>query len=147
MREAMHHIRAKIYNALNGNITYNAQTIPVYNRVPTTINQNSYIWIYSLSTNEINQNADKFMLDTITRIEVNTRFSADAGGDLQANSIVNDCLSLLRTRSSGYFDLSSDNFNVYGVEVASINYTQEDQLDATYIKGIIELRVKVEQTS
>ena len=146
MNTAMHHIRAKIFTALNGNVTYNSANVPVFNRIPT--NQASpYIWIYSLSTNEIDQNATKFMSETITRIECVSKFAGDSGGDLTANLIVNSCLSLLRTRSSGYFNLSANNFNVYGVEIESVNYVQEDGDDATYIKGIIELKVKVEQTS
>jgi len=146
MNEAIHFIRAKIYTALNGNITSNSSIVPIFNRVPS--NQSSpYIWIYSLRTNEIDQNADKYMLEVITRIECVTKFSADVGGDLIANQLVSDCVSLLRTRSAGYFDLSSDNFNVYGSEVESINYSQEDAEDGTYIKGIIELKNKVEQTN
>ena len=54
MREAMHHIRKRIYTALNGNITLNSASVPVYNRVPTNASH-PYIWIYSLSTSEVDQ--------------------------------------------------------------------------------------------
>jgi len=146
MNEAMHHIRAKIYTALNGNITLNSATVSVFNRVPTN-NATPYIWIYSLSTNEIDQNNSSYNMECITRIECVTKFQSDIGGDLDSNLLVNSVVSLLRTRSSGYFNLSANNFNVYGSEIESINYIQEDANDGTYIKGIIELKNKVEQTS
>lgn len=146
MNEAIHHIRQKIYNALNSNITLNSATVPVYNRVPTN-SAYPYIWIYSLSTNEVDQNASKYNLECITRIECVTRFNGDQGGDLDSNRLVNSVVSLLRTRSAGYFDLSSSNFKVYTSTVESINYIQEDAEDHTYFRGIIELSNRVEQTS
>ena len=146
MNEAIHHIRQKIYNALNGNINLGGSSVPVYNRVPTNSNF-PYIWIYSLSTNEVDQNASKYNLECITRIECVTRFDGDVGGDLNSNLLVSSVVSLLRTRSSGYFNLSASGFKVYTSTVASINYVQEDENDHTYFKGIIELSNKVEQIS
>jgi hypothetical protein len=146
MNEAIHHIRAKIYTVLNGNVTLNSASVPVYNRVPIDANY-PYIWIYSLSTNEIDQNATKYNLECITRIECVTRFDSDVGGDLDANLLVNSVVSLLRTRSSGYFNLTSNDFKVYTSTVESINYVQEDERDHTYFRGVIELSNRVEQTS
>jgi len=144
MNEAMHHIRKKIYNLLDGGVSLGGSDVPVYNRVPTNA-AHPYIWIYSVSTNEIDQNATSYNMECITRIECVTRFSGDQGGDLNANQLVNSCLSLLRTRSSGYFNLTSDGFSVYTSTVESVNYLQEDAEDNTYFKGIIELSNRVEQ--
>lgn len=146
MREAMHHIRKKIYNLLDGGITLNSQSVPVYNRVPTNANH-PYIWVYSLTTNEINQNASTYCLECTTRIECVTRFNGDQGGDLDCNLLVSDVLSLLRTRASGYFDLSDNNFSVYVNVLDGVNYEQIDRDDHTYFIGIIELITRVEQTS
>lgn len=146
MREAIHHIRAKIYTALNGNITLDGNNVPIYNRVPMDASY-PYIWIYSLSTDEVDQNAEKFNMECVTRIECVTRFDSDVGGDLDANLLVNSVVSLLRTRSAGYFDLSANNFSVYTSTVESINYIQEDESDHTYFRGIIELSNRVEQIS
>ena len=146
MREAMHHIRAKIYTALNGNITLNSANVPIYNRVPTNAGT-PYIWIHSISTNEVDQNASKFCLEVITRIECVTRFSGDVGGDLDANLLVSDVLSLLRTRASGYYDLSANNFSVYTNVLDGVTYEQIDRDDHTYFTGIIEMATRVEQTS
>ena len=144
MNEAIHHIRKKIYNLLNSGVTLRSADVPVYNRVPTNSTY-PYIRIYSVSTNEVDQNASNYNLQCITRIECVTRFRGDQGGDLDANLLVNSCLSLLRTRSAGYFDLTSDGFKVYTSTVESVNYVQEDEDDHTYFMGIIELSNKVEQ--
>ena len=146
MREAMHHIRKRINTALGGNVTLNSTTVPVYNRVPTYADH-PYIWVYSLSTNEVDQNASNFCLEVITRIECVTRFDGDKGGDLDANLLVNSCLSLLRTRASGYYDLSSDNFSVYTNVLDGVSYEQIDRDDHTYFIGIIEMATRVEQTN
>ena len=145
MREAMHHIRKRIYNAID-NISYQGSVVPVYNRVPTN-SSHPYIWIYSLSTNEVDQNATNFCLEVVTRIEVVTRFGGDQGGDLDANSLVSNVLSLLRTRASGYYDLSDDNFSVYTNVLDGVSYEQVDRDDHTYFIGIIEMATRVEQTN
>lgn len=146
MREAMHHIRKRINSALGGNVTLNSTTVPVYNRVPTYADH-PYIWVYSLSTSEVDQNASNYCMECITRIECVTRFDGDKGGDLDANLLVNSCLSLLRTRASGYYDLSSDNFSVYTNVLDGVSYEQIDRDDHTYFIGIIEMATRVEQTN
>lgn len=145
MREAMHHIRKRIYQAID-NITFKGSTVPVYNRVPTNATH-PYIWIHSISTNEVDQNATNYCLEVVTRIEVVTRFDGDQGGDLDANTLVSNVLSLLRTRASGYYDLSSDNFRVYTNVLDGVSYEQIDRADHTYFIGIIEMATRVEQTN
>ena len=146
MKDPMYHIRGKIIAALSGNITLHSASVPVTNKVRT--NQNTpYIWVYSLSTNAVDDNTSKFCTDVITRIECVTRFDGDVGGDLDANKLVNDCLVLLRTRSSGYYDLSSKGFSIYTNVLDGVTYEQIDRDDHTYFIGIIELATRVEQTS
>lgn len=147
MKEAMHFIRAKIYTALNGNIPdINNTTVHVYNRVPSNAVY-PYVWVYSLSSKEVNRNNTNYCLECITRIECVTRFDADTGGDLDANTLVSEVLSLLRTRASGYFDLSSNDFNVFINVMDDVTYEHVDRGDHTYIIGVIELSTTVEQTS
>lgn len=144
MNEAIHYIRKKLYTVLNGNISLNGSDVSIYNRVPETASY-PYIWIYSVSTNEIDQNQTTYNMECITRIECVTRFDSDVGGDLDANKLVNSCLSLLRTRASGYPDLTSDGFTIYTQTIESVNYVQEDEDDHTYFRGIIEISNRVQQ--
>ena len=141
MREPMQYIRKAIIDAI-GTQSISGQPVQVTNRVSRSFDP-PYIWVYSVATNEIDQNQQSFTTEVITRVEVVTKYQ----GDLVANQLVNTCLSLLRTRTSGYFDLSSDNFKVYGCNVESVNYSQEDTDGGTYFKGVIELSNRVEQTN
>ena len=143
MREPMQYIRQAIISAI-GSQSVSGDVVQVTNRVSKSFNP-PYIWVYSVATNEIDNNQQSFTSEVITRVEVVTKYQGDAGGDLVANQLVNTCLTLLRTRTSGYFDLSSNNFKVYGCNVESVNYSQEDTDGGTYFKGIIELSNRVEQ--
>lgn len=146
MKDATKYIRAKIITALNGNVSYSGSNVPVYNRVPSDATF-PYIRVYSVSTSQIDDNTSKYNADIITRIEVITRFVADSGGDLQMNDIMNDILELLVSKTSSAFDLSSDNFNVYSTTNQGISYVQEDTVDHSYFRAILELSNKIEQTS
>ena len=82
-----------------------------------------------------------------TRIEVFTSFIGDDGGELQANQIASDILALIRTRSSGYFDLSADNFNVYTCTNEGTSYLYEDAGEKTYFRAVLTISNRVEKTS
>jgi hypothetical protein len=146
MKDATKYIRAKIIAALSGNVSFGGSNVPIYNRVPSDATF-PYIRAYSVSTSQIDDNTSKYNADIITRIEVITRFVADSGGDLQMNDIMNDILELLVSKTSSAFDLSSDNFNVYSTTNQGVSYLQEDTVDHTYFRAILELSNKIEQVS
>ena len=130
MIEAIHFIRKAIIARLTNAITSNAAYVPVYNRVPNDASE-PYIRVYSVDSTEVDQNSDTFMLECATRIEVVTSFIGDDGGELQANQIASDILTLIRTRSGNYFDLSSDGFNVYTCTNEGTSYLYEDGVEKT----------------
>jgi len=144
MKDPIKYIRQAIITALSGNVSYGGSNVPVYNRVPSSASE-PYIKVYSVQTNEADQNADEFITETLTRIEVVTAFDSDDGGELQMNTIVNDILVLIRTRSNGYFDLSSNDFNVYTCVNEGITYLEDDRNDKTYFTAIIDISNRVLQ--
>ena len=144
MKDPIKYIRQAIITALSGNISYGGSNVPVYNRVPSSASE-PYIKVYSVQTNEADQNADEFITETLTRIEVVTAFDSDDGGELQMNTIVNDILVLIRTRSNGYFDLSSNDFNVYTCVNEGVTYLEDDRNDKTYFTAIIDISNRVLQ--
>jgi hypothetical protein len=144
MKDPIKYIRQAMINALNGNISYNGSNVPVYGRVPSSASE-PYIKIYSVQTNEADQNADEFITETLTRIEVVTAFDSDSGGELEVNTIVNDILVIIRTRSSGYFDLSSNDFHVYTCVNEGVTYLEDDRNDKTYFTSIIDISNRVLQ--
>lgn len=146
MTEAIHFIRKAIITRLTDAITVSGSYVPVYNRVPNDASE-PYMRVYSVDSNEVDQNSDKFMLECTTRIEVVTSFIADDGGELQANQIASEILTLIRTRSGSYFDLSTDGFNVYTCTNEGTSYLYEDGVEKTYFRAILTISNKVEQTS
>ena len=144
MREVIHRIRKAIIDKLNGSVELRGSQIPIYGRVPTDATY-PFVRVYSVSNNEVDQNQSTYNMEVITRIEVVTRFESDSGGELDCNLIVDECLSLLRTRSADYFNLSEQGFNVYTSENEGISYLEDDFTDHTYLRAIIELSNRVEQ--
>lgn len=144
MTEAIHFIRKAIIDRLTDAITVDGSYVQVYNKVPNDASE-PYIRVYSVDSNEVDQNADTFMLECTTRIEVVTSFIGDDGGELQANQIASEILTLIRTRSGNYFDLSSDGFNVYTCTNEGTSYLYEDGVEKTYFRAIMSISNRVEQ--
>jgi hypothetical protein len=143
MLEAIHYLRKAIIERLNGQVLINNKALPVYNRVPSS-SKAPYIIVYSVSNNEIDQNQSSLTMELITRVEVVTRFVGDNGGELDCNLAISKILSLLRTRSADYLDLTAAGFNVYTSVNEGITYLQDDLKDHTYYRAILELSNRVE---
>jgi len=144
MKESIHFIRQKIFTRLNGNVSHGGSNVPVFNRVPSTQDE-PYIIINSLNEQDVDVNQQKFITECTTRVEIVTGFFSDDGGELQANQIVNSVLQLLRTSKTDYFDLSSNNFNVYSFSVDNITYTEDADEEKTYFKALIDISNKIQQ--
>lgn len=143
MLEAIHYLRKAIIERLNGQVLINNKALPVYNRVPSNAKA-PYIIVYSVSNNEIDQNQSSLTMELLTRVEVVTRFVGDNGGELDCNLAISKILSLLRTRSADYLDLTAAGFNVYTSVNEGIKYLQDDLKDHTYYRAILELSNRVE---
>ena len=143
MKDPAQYVRRGLYNVLNGNISYDGSNVPIYNTVPVNATY-PYIIIYSVTTNQIEDNRDNYIADVSTRLEVVTRFADGDGGQLQANEIINS-ISQLVVLKSGLLNLNSDGFNVYSQVNEGITYLTEDAPDHTYYRGILSLSVKLEQ--
>jgi hypothetical protein len=146
MTESIQFIRRAIISRLTDAITVNGSYVPVYNRVPNDASE-PYIRVYSVDSVEVDQNADSFILECNTRIEVFTSFIGDDGGELQANEIASEILTLIRTRSGNYFDLSANGFNVYTCTNEGTSYLYEDGVDKTYFRAVLNISNRVQQTS
>lgn len=143
MLEAIHFLRKAIIERLNGQVLLNNQALQVYNRVPSNALE-PYIFVYSVSNNEIDQNQTSLTMELLTRVEVVTKFSGDDGGELDCNLAMSKILSLLRTRSAGYLDLSAAGFKVYTSVNEGVTYLTDDLKDHTYYRAILELSNRVE---
>jgi|TARA_B100001063_G_scaffold167416_2_gene156427 hypothetical protein len=144
MNEALHFIRKAILTRLTDAISIGGSYVPVYNRVPSDASE-PYIRVFSVSNNESDFNATSFISECVTRLEVVTAFDSDSGGELQSNQIVSSILNLVRTRSSGYYDLSSDGFKVITCTNGGVTYFEDDLEDKTYFRAIVEISNKIEK--
>ena len=144
MKEPIRFIRQKIFTLLNGNVSYGGSNVPVYNRVPSTQSE-PYIIIYSADTSQTNQNQSDFIVECITRIEVVTAFLSDDGGELQVNDIVESILELIKTSTTDFFDLTSNNFSVFTSNINGISYSEENDDEKTYYRAIIDIANRVQQ--
>ena len=144
MNEALHFIRKAILSRLTDAISIGGSYVPVYNRVPSDASE-PYIRVFSVSNNESDFNATSFISECVTRLEVVTAFDSDSGGELQSNQIVSNILNLVRTRSSGYYDLSSDGFKVITCTNGGVTYFEDDLEDKTYFRAIVEISNKIEK--
>jgi len=144
MKEPIRFIRQKIFTLLNGNVSYGGANVPVYNRVPSSQNE-PYIIVYSADSAQTNQNQSDFIVECITRIEVVTSFFSDDGGELQVNDIVESILELIKTSTTDYFDLTSNNFNVFTSNINGVAYSNDDDDEKTYYRAIIDIANRVQQ--
>ena len=142
MNDPTRFVRQKILTALTGNISSGGSVVPVYGSVPSTATF-PYIRVYGVDLNEVDQNRTSFTTEVTTRIEVVTRFITDNGGELTANTLISNCLNLLRVRVGNYINLASDGFKVYTSVAESINYLREDTKSHTYYRAILELQNRV----
>jgi len=144
MYESIQFIRKAIIDRLTNQIIVNSAVVPVYNRVPSN-STFPYIYVYSLGSRETDFNADSYINETTTRIEVITRYQGDSGGELQVNQAISQILNLIRTRSAGYFDLSADGFDVFTCVNEGITYLTDEDSDYTYFRCILEVSNKIQQ--
>ena len=88
----------------------------------------------------------EFISEITTRIEVVTAFDTNTGGQLNCNKAVNAITEILISKTT-FFDLSSDDFNVYNAINNGITYLTEDTETQTIYKGVLSFQNSVEQTS
>lgn len=145
MKDPSHLIRKEVYDALNGNVTLNSSSVPIYNVVPSG-GSIPYIYIYSVANDNVDDNKSKYVSSITTRVEVVTAFPTNTGGQLDANLAMNQITQLLVSKTS-FFDLSSDNFNVFNARNGGISYITEDNETDTIYRAVLEFESTVEQTS
>lgn len=144
MKNAKHIVRKGIITKLKNNITYNAQTVPVYGRVPDNATY-PYIMVKSQDMGEIDQNRDSFTSTISTLIEIVTRYRSSAGGQKVADEVTDLVMQEIRTRSADYMDLSADGFTVYTQTLSSLPSVEERYRDQTYYRSQLNLDVRVQE--
>lgn len=143
MKDASHFIRKEVYDALNGNITLNSATVPVYNVVPSSASE-PYILITSISNIIADDIKDAYLNQILTQVEIVTAFDTNTGGQLDANLAMNQITQLLVDRTS-FFNMSSNNFKCISAQSNGVAYISADTDTETIYRGILTLSNLVEE--
>ncbi len=143
MKDASHFIRKQVFDALNGNITLNSATVPVYNVVPSSAST-PYILITSVSNSIAEDIKDTYLNEIITDVEIVTAFDTNTGGQLDSNLAMNQITQILVDRTS-FFNMSSNNFKCISAQSNGVAYISADTDTETIYRGILTLSNLVEE--
>ena len=145
MKSPIRFVRKAIIDALTNNVTdENGANVPVYGRVPSETTY-PFISVYNESANEIDENRDSFNTIVSIKVDVVTRFNVNQGGSLRADTISDNVAQLIRTRSSGYPDITSNNFRIYTVTLDNMVTIFDEETDHTYIRDILTFNIRVQE--
>jgi len=110
------------FSTLNGSITQDGDAVGVYDHVPDGSVSYPYIRFVNCITVDDGNKSDDGAICTMT-IPVVSKFANNFGGKLKVNQISDSVTQLIRTRPSGYIDLTSDGFTMLTstLENATIN--------------------------
>lgn len=142
MRDCFDILITKYYQALNGNITYNSTSVPVYDRVPKST---SYPYIkFGTYTGVDDSNKSNYMKEVTVIVQVVTGFDIDYGGKAPSDNIADQVIDIIRERPANLLDLSP-NFNMINVTVDDTTVFEELTETHLIIYRNIRFRHKVEQ--
>lgn len=142
MRDCFDILITKYYTALNGNITYNSASVPIYDRVP---NNATFPYIrFSSYTGVDDSNKSNYLQEVTVTIQVVSAFDVDTGGKGQSDNIADQVIDIIRERPLQLLDLSP-NFKLLSVSLDDTSTF--DELTATHliVYRNIRFRHKVEQ--
>lgn len=135
MRYAGHLLRKEAITALNGNVDIGNGAIPIYGQVPRDATATQYVVVKTTDGNETDFNKDVYNQNQTIMIEAVDRSRSRQKGFLDANKIINAVSAIIRTRQSGFFDLSADNFSIYKMSVDGFTNVKESYSDHTYFRA------------
>jgi len=131
-------LRTAYYERLNGAITLNGSDVPIYDSVSVPADTvEPYILLTDFVSTEIGEGSKQtYGQNCFFSLEVVTKFPNAVGGKDDADSLVNQILTLVRTRQAGYFDLSPD-FNLVSVVLDATQTIQELASDGMIVRRLI----------
>lgn len=136
MKSPSKELQTAYFTALNGNISYGGDNVPVYDVVPNNVAY-PYIHLQDQIVNVQPQTKDTYITEVIFQIDIVTGFEGAYGGKSQAYDISNDVMDTIINRGSY---LSLTNFNLFqcSLDLSSMVTTQTD----THILYINRIRFR-----
>jgi hypothetical protein len=144
MRVTAHIVRKAIFDALNNNVTFRNNVVPVFNKVPSTTNY-PFIKIYGENEKSEFKNQSKYITENLTKIEVVTKFKGNTGGELNAQIIMDSVLQLINGALPTAASLQTDIYNNYVTDVKDVIFLEDYTKDNTYYRAIASIITQTEQ--
>lgn len=144
MKDAGLILRQKVYERLSGVITYNNLTISVYDSssVPAEA-EKPYILLSQFNATELGEGSKQsYGQEVSLLIEIYTEFGNSYGGKYACDVIANQINELMRTRQSGYLDLSPD-WSVIRTLYESSNTLEELTQTGVLVRRLIRYTFKL----
>lgn len=132
MNDTTKSLRAYIYSALSGNISYDGSQVPVVNK-PNDQTDYPHISVYGFSFVD-DGTKDKFGGTHQVNISVNTRFPINIGGQDVADDISNSILQTIRVRGA-VSDFGSDSMFIF--KLTNTRSLEEDDDQYWYYTKIL----------
>lgn len=147
MRDTTSVFADAVYNALNGNVTYNGEVIPVYDEKVKT-GQQPELYILFSTQQETNDNTfETFMTDSILDIEICYRKGSEVSKRVLSR-VANSMLEILFPTPQTEGITQPSGFEIQLFEFAgSITRAFEISPTESIVKKIIKLRAKIIQQS
>ena len=138
MRDAINILKVKYYAALNGNVTINSATVPIYDGMAPDDAATPYIVLGD--TTDVDE-SDKTHDGHNVTILVDCVDSAQGKGidTTDINSMADQVLQQVRTRSASYLDLSST-FKMVTANLVLNQSLIEQSESQKYIRRLIRIR-------
>lgn len=134
MKNASKAIRDAYYNALNGNITYNSNNVPVYKNVPIQTLPDHFIEITTID--EVNDpNDHKWVRECILTLEVVSTQYQYRTYDV-VDEISEDVQQIILSTIGG--SLTDTNFQIGHIQVESTRYLNESDGDRYITRKILQ---------
>jgi len=135
MKSPATQLQTSYYSLLNGNVSYDSTTVPVYTTVPETPTY-PYIHLGQYTETDDSTKSD-FGNECTFSLTIVDRFGGNFGSEASIYSIWNDLKQIIRTRPIG---LSLTDFSVL-TSVVDNSITREEKTE-TYLYKIMECRFR-----
>lgn len=142
MKSTAKPLQTEYYTLLNGQITFNGNTVPVYDSVPSDATY-PHIQIGE-RTNVDRSNKTNFGDEPTQSLWIVDRFEAQAGSRNSQYTIADEIHKIVRTRPNAF---SLSGFKVITTTIDQELSSKEDTDTYTYWRYLIRYRHQIEQTS
>jgi hypothetical protein len=146
MKDCIAILQEKYFEALDGVLSYNGATIPVYDSssIPADAVQ-PYVLLSDVFATELGEGSkSSYGQEVIFECRVVTKYLNAFGGKKQASNISDQIIQRIRTRQAGYLDLSPD-FYMIKSELESTNSFEELVSDGILVNRIIRFNHTIQE--